>query len=112
MDVEVRTLDNGTDAQREIQECSFEVVVAETRLPGRVGLELLRSFPTLQPPFVLLGRQGNDEEIVRAFELGAVDYLTLPFSPRVATARILRAARLTSEGTGANEGAGADSHSQ
>jgi Response regulator containing CheY-like receiver, AAA-type ATPase, and DNA-binding domains len=103
--VEVRTLDNGTDAQREIQERSFGVVVAEAGLPGRVGLELLRSFPTLQPPFIILGRHGNDEEIVRAFELGAVDYLTLPFSPHIATARILRASRLVSEVSGT------DSHS-
>ncbi len=93
---EVHTLGDGTDARRTIQEHAFGVVVAETRLPGRTGLELLRFFPTLRPPFVLVGRQGNDEEVVRAFELGAADYFALPFSPRVATARILRVPRLVS----------------
>lgn len=87
---------DGTDAQRRIQDDSFGVVVAETRLPGRTGLELLRFFPPLQPPFVLLGRRGNDDEVTRAFELGAADYVTLPFSPRIATARILRVPRLVS----------------
>lgn len=97
MGAEVQTLDDGTDARDAIQEQSLGVVVAETRLPGRTGLELLRSFPTLRPPFVLLGRRGNDEEVIRAFELGAADYLTLPFSPRIATARIMRVPRLVSQ---------------
>ena len=96
MGAEIQTVDDGMDAQRRIQDESFGVVVAETRLPGRTGLELLRFFPTLRPPFVLIGRQGNDEEIVRAFELGAADYFTLPFSPRIAAARILRVPRLVS----------------
>ncbi|MFB6248015.1 MAG: response regulator [Salinibacter sp.] len=95
-DAEVHTLGDGTDARRTIQEQSFGVVVAESRLPGRTGLELLRFFPTLRPPFIVMGRQGNDEEVVRAFELGAADYFALPFSPRIATARILRVPRLIS----------------
>lgn len=95
-DARVEWVDDGTDARHRIQDKSFGVVVAETRLPGRTGLELLRSVPALQPPFVLLGRQGNDDEVTRAFELGAADYLTIPFSPRIATARILRVPRLVS----------------
>jgi DNA-binding response OmpR family regulator len=96
MGAEIQTVDDGTDARRTIQEQSFGVVVAETRLPGRTGLELLRSFPALRPPFVLVGRRGNDDEVTRAFELGAADYFTLPFSPRIAAARILRVPRLVS----------------
>lgn len=92
----VQWVDDGTAAQDQIQDESFGVVVAETRLPGRTGLELLRTFPTLHPPFVLMGRQGNDNEGLRAFELGAADYFTLPFSPQIATARIMRVPRLVS----------------
>jgi DNA-binding response OmpR family regulator len=101
-DARVECVDDGTDAQRRIQDESFGVVVAETRLPGRTGLELLRSFPPLRPPFVLVGRRGNDDEVTRAFELGAADYLTLPFSPRTATTRILRVPRLISTALDAN----------
>lgn len=95
-DVRVEWVDDGTAAEHAIQDDSFGVVVAETRLPGRTGLELLRSVPPLRPPFVLMGRRGNDDEVTRAFELGAADYLSLPFSPRIATARILRVPRLVS----------------
>lgn len=90
---------DGKGALQRIQENSFGVVVAETGLPGRTGLELLRSVPPLQPPFVLVGRQGNGENVIRAFDMGAFDYFTRPFSPRVAAARILRVPQLLSTAT-------------
>lgn len=85
---------DGKAARRRVRQENYAVVVAEARLPGCTGLELLRSTPSLQPPIVLLGRRGNDEEVVRAFEMGAADYLTRPFAPRIAVARILRVPRL------------------
>lgn len=90
---------DGKEALQRIQESSFGVVVAETGLPGRTGLELLRSVPPLQPPFVLVGRQGNGENVIRAFDMSAFDYFTRPFSPRVAAARILRVPQLLSTAT-------------
>lgn len=89
----------GQEALRWIQKSAFGVVVAETGLPGRTGLELLRSVPPLRPPFVLMGRRGNDENMTRAFEMSAFDYFTRPFAPRVAAARILRVPRLLSTAT-------------
>jgi DNA-binding response OmpR family regulator len=95
----VTRVQNGEEALRRIQKSSFGVVVAETALPGRTGLELLRSVPPLQPPFVLMGRRGNDENVIRAFEMSAVDYFTRPFAPQIAAARILRVPRLLSTAT-------------
>jgi Response regulators consisting of a CheY-like receiver domain and a winged-helix DNA-binding domain len=65
-------------------------MVAQARLPGRTGLELLRQVPYLDPAVILLGREGNDETIVRTFEFWAADYITRPFAPGIAVARILR----------------------
>jgi len=87
-DVTAVRVAEGETAQRQVAD--HDVLVAEARLPGRTGLELLRRRPPLDPPVILIGRRGNDEEVVRAFELGAADYLTRPFAPRVAAARILR----------------------
>jgi len=94
----VRTHD-GEEAHRQIQTDSFGVVVAETSLPGRTGLELLRSVRPLQPPFVLMGRRGNEEDIIRAFDMNAFDYFVRPFAPNLVTARILRVPRLVSTAT-------------
>ncbi len=89
-DVRTRRVQNGNDALTVMEEAPIDLMVAQTRLPGRTGLELLRQVPPLEPAVILLGREGNDEVIVRAFEFGAADYITRPFSPSVAVARILR----------------------
>jgi len=85
---------HGQEASARLRDTRFDLVVIETRLPGLTGLELLRRVPTDtvagRPLIVLLGRHGNDEEIVRAFELGAAEYISRPFAPEVALARILR----------------------
>lgn len=93
----VERVKDGRQAEREITAGTCGVVVAEVRLTGCTGLELLRRVPVFDPPILLLGRRGNDEEVVRAFELGAADYITRPFSPRIATARVCRFYRLQME---------------
>jgi len=89
-DVRTRRVQDGNDALTVMEEAPIDLMVAQTRLPGRTGLELLRQVPPLEPAVILLGREGNDEVIVRAFEFGAADYITRPFPPSVAVARILR----------------------
>lgn len=83
-------VENGRDARHHLDTKSPGAVVAGTRLPGRTGMELVHLVPPFDPPIVLLGRRGNDREVVRALEQGAADYLTRPFSPPIAVARVRR----------------------
>ena len=39
-------------------------------------------------PVMMLTARGEEEDVVRALELGADDYLTKPFSPRTLLARV------------------------
>lgn len=87
---------DGEEALQRIRKNSFGVVVAETGLPGRTGLELLQLVPPLQPPFVLMGRRAGEEDVIRAFDSHAFDYFTRPFAPSIVAARILRIPRLLS----------------
>ena len=87
-------VEDGREGHRRLERTPFGAVVAGARLPGRTGLELLRLVPPLDPPIVLLGRRGSDGEVVQALEQGAADYITRPFSPPVAVARIRRAVSL------------------
>lgn len=102
--VDVCRVEHGSAATEQLDQRAFDVLVVQPRLPGRTGLELLRRLPHLDPPVVMLGREGNDAVIVRAFELGAADYITRPFAPDVAVARILRflarSPRITGDGSG------------
>jgi len=69
-----------------------DLIVLDLMLPGADGLELcrrLRSDPrTEHLPLVMLTAKAEDTDIVTGLELGADDYVTKPFSPKVLLARI------------------------
>jgi two-component system phosphate regulon response regulator PhoB len=69
-----------------------DLVVLDLMLTGLDGLEvckLIRSDPkTRHVPVVMLTAKGEEADIVTGLELGADDYITKPFSPRVLVARI------------------------
>ena len=61
-------------------------------LPGVDGLEVCRILKgdqkTSHIPIVMLTARGEEADIVAGLELGADDYVTKPFSPRVLAARV------------------------
>lgn len=70
----------------------IDVLILDIMLPKVDGFFLLKEIQTnerLTPrAVVVLSARGEDEDIVRAFELGAVDYVTKPFSMNVLMARV------------------------
>ena len=88
---------DGRAAAAEIARRRFALVVAAAKLPGLDGFEIvqrMRSTPaTAETPAVLLAWPGNEEDIARAFELGADDFIEKPFSPIELTARLRRLMR-------------------
>ncbi len=89
-----------TDAEKALaaaegMTCAFAVL--DIRLPRGDGLEMLRSLRKLHgfariPVVMVTGVQGP-REVVRAFSLGADDYVAKPFSPAELQARIHRLAK-------------------
>jgi two-component system phosphate regulon response regulator PhoB len=69
-----------------------DLVVLDLMLPGLDGLEvcrLLKSDPQMaQAAIVMLTAKGEEADVVAGLELGADDYITKPFSPRVLLARV------------------------
>lgn len=69
-----------------------DLIVLDVLLPGADGLEVCRALrhhpQTAGIAIVMLTARGEDADIVAGLELGADDYLTKPFSPRVLLARI------------------------
>ena len=61
-------------------------------LPGTDGFELMRGIPGEVPVIFLSGR-GRGQDIARAFEMGAADYVVKPFSPTELVARVRAALR-------------------
>jgi len=68
------------------------VILLDLMLPGRDGLDVCRdlraSSSGASAAIIMLTAKGEDADVVTGLELGADDYITKPFSPRVLLARI------------------------
>ena len=80
-----------------------DLAILDINLPGGSGFDLCAAFRrTSRLPIMMLTVRGEEEDLVRALELGADDYLTKPFSPRTLLARVkalLRRAGMESGGS-------------
>ncbi len=85
-------VETGEDALQAARLKLPDLVLLDLMLPGVDGLEVcrkLKSDPkTAQIPIVMVTAKGGEADIVAGLELGADDYVTKPFSPRVLTARV------------------------
>jgi two-component system phosphate regulon response regulator PhoB len=83
---------SGEQALREIQRETPDLVVLDLMLPGIDGLEVCKqlreSSATAMLPIIMVTARTEDADMVAGLELGADDYVTKPFSPRVLSARI------------------------
>lgn len=71
---------------------AVDLIVLDLMLPGIDGLEVARRLKARpanrDTPIVMLTAKGEEADIVTGLELGADDYVTKPFSPRILIARI------------------------
>jgi two-component system, OmpR family, alkaline phosphatase synthesis response regulator PhoP len=82
----------GEDAIHKATKNVPDLIVLDLMLPGVNGLEvckrLKRDERTKDIPIVMLTAKGEESDVVTGLELGADDYITKPFSPRVLLARL------------------------
>ena len=70
------------------------LVLLDLVLPGTDGVELMQDILRIADvPVIFLSGYGQDQVIVRAFEMGADDYIVKPFSPTELAARVQAAMR-------------------
>ena len=80
---------DGPSAVRLFTEESADLVVLDINMPGLSGFQACEAIRARsRVPVMMLTVRGEEEDLVRALELGADDYLTKPFSPRTLVARI------------------------
>lgn len=82
----------GEKAVEKAQKEKPDLIVLDLMLPGIDGLQVTRNLKddvkTRHIPIIMLTAKGEEADIVTGLELGADDYITKPFSPRVLIARI------------------------
>jgi DNA-binding response OmpR family regulator len=65
------------------------LVILDINLPSGSGFDVCKAIRARSAvPVMMLTARGDEEDLVRALELGADDYLTKPFSPRTLLARV------------------------
>ena len=66
-----------------------DIIVLDINMPGASGFQVCEAVrQKSRVPIMMLTARGEEEDLVRALELGADDYLTKPFSPRTLLARV------------------------
>jgi class 3 adenylate cyclase len=83
LDVDVTMAVDGVDALARIQsETPFDLVLSDVLMPRLTGLQLCKiireTHSTAELPFVLMSSNALKEDVVRAFEAGASDFMTKP----------------------------------
>jgi len=88
----VSTAATGEDGLKSAFSQPPELVVLDLMLPGLYGLEVCRQIRsdvrTANVPIIMLTARSEESDIISGLEVGANDYITKPFSPRVLVARI------------------------
>jgi two-component system phosphate regulon response regulator PhoB len=90
----IETASTGEDALTKARAKLPDLVILDLMLPGIDGLEVCRKLKsevkTEHVPIIMLTAKGEESDIVTGLELGADDYVTKPFSPKVLVARVRR----------------------
>lgn len=84
--------DDGQDALELLSAERFDVLLLDVMIPKLDGYFVMQELkkPALKSPrvIIVLSARSGEDDILRAFELGAVDYITKPFSLNVLVERI------------------------
>jgi two-component system alkaline phosphatase synthesis response regulator PhoP len=91
---QTETATSGEEALSKARKNLPELIILDLMLPGIDGLEVCKKLKsdakTEHIPIVMLTAKGDESDIVTGLELGAEDYVTKPFSPKILTARVRR----------------------
>lgn len=81
---EVCAFGNGLAAKEQLRNELPDIIITDIMMPFLNGLELIsfvRNELCSQVPIIVLSSAGLEKTVVEAFELGADDFITKPFSP-------------------------------
>jgi len=99
-----KVIQSGQAAWEEISTHPPRLVILDLMLPDLDGLEICRRMrraeETRGVPILIVSAKGEESDIVVGLELGADDYVTKPFSPKVLMARMRNLLRRVEAGRG------------
>jgi len=110
----VYTAEDGEQGLRKLDQYDPDLVVLDIAMPVMDGWETCRRIrEKTAVPIIMVTAMDKEDDVVSGLNLGAVDYITKPFSIRILRARIraaLRQSETTTEPTTAKEPVYTDPH--
>ncbi|MFC1729730.1 PleD family two-component system response regulator [candidate division KSB1 bacterium] len=94
---EVLLAPDGKTASEIIQETQVDLIITDMLMPYMSGLEvinLVRNELERDTPILVLSKIGLEETVLKAFDMGADDYMVKPFSPLELGIRVKKISKL------------------
>ncbi len=88
----ISTAASGEEALKSVMSNPPDLIILDLMLPGVDGIEVcqrLKKDPkTRKIPVIMITAKSEDTDVILGLEIGADDYITKPFSPKIITARV------------------------
>ncbi|MFW5715294.1 MAG: response regulator [bacterium] len=86
------TTASGEEALREARRHLPNLIILDLMLPGLDGIEVCKQLSSTEDtkyiPILMVTAKSEESDIITGLEVGADDYITKPFSPKVLIARV------------------------
>ena len=89
----ILTAVDGKEAIKLIEEHNPELILTDVMMPFISGLEVIshvRNKLNMQTPIIVFSSAGQEEIVLKAFDLGATDFMSKPLSPNELVIRVKR----------------------
>lgn len=87
---DVETAEDGEKAIQKIEAQDYEIIISDIMMPFISGFELVKILKErgTDAPVLMLTSLNSETAVLKAFDLGADDFMTKPFSPNELSVRI------------------------
>ncbi len=95
---DVECASSGEEGLSKVKEFVPDLILLDLMLPGIGGIDVCKEIKAgrlgADVAIIILSAKGEEADIVTGLELGADDYITKPFSPKILIARVKAALRI------------------
>lgn len=87
---EVDIAEDGKSAIEVFKAFNPDLLILDLMLPGKSGLEICKEVKAINQNclVIMVTARGEEEDVLKGFQMGADDYIAKPFSPKVLVARV------------------------